>query len=84
MVWLIMDGKVEDGDEDGDLAICPRLVEFAFVGPSEQPRFWKVSMLHAVTSALATVPNAAQQQNAILVEIVYPICAVTNARYSDT
>ena len=52
----MMDGKVEDDDEDGDLAIC---VEFAFIGPSEQPRFWKVSMLHAVMSPLAPVPNAA-------------------------
>lgn len=34
-----MGGKVKDDDEDGDLAICPRPVEFAFVGLSEQPRF---------------------------------------------
>jgi hypothetical protein len=48
MVWSIMDRKLEDDDEHGHLAIWPRLVEIAFVGPSGQPRFWKVSMLHAV------------------------------------
>jgi hypothetical protein len=30
--------KDRDDDEDGDLAIYPGFVEFAFVGP-EQPRF---------------------------------------------
>ena len=33
-----MKGKAKDDDEDGDLAICPGLVEFAFAGPG-QPRF---------------------------------------------
>jgi len=39
VLWSVMDRKADGDDEDGDLSICPGLVEFTFIAPSGQARF---------------------------------------------